>query len=67
MSEFSEAVVAALTAEWRSTSEIAAQFPNPRKVYPITSHVYKILDTAERRGVAEKKVVDRRAYWRLRP
>lgn len=54
MSEFTEAVVASLDSEWRSTAEIAAGLPNPRRANPLTAHVFKVLSDAERRGIAEK-------------
>lgn len=54
MSDFTEAVVASLTSEWRSTAEIAGAFRSPRRANPLTAHVYKVLATAERRGIAER-------------
>lgn len=54
MSDFTEAVVASLTSEWRSTAEIAGAFRSPRRANPLTAHVYKVLATAEKRGIAER-------------
>ena len=54
MSDFTEAVIASLTSEWRSTAEIAETFRSPRRANPLTAHVFKVLSDAERRGLAEK-------------
>lgn len=68
MSAGAEAVLAALTDEWRTTREVAADAGLPIRYGSYTT-VYHILQKASRAGTAEQRIVKedgriRRAQWR---
>lgn len=70
VSEFTEAVRASLTPEWRTTREIADGMAGRRADPMARSHVYKVLNKLARRGVAEKRTAMgdgfRQSWWRLK-
>ena len=70
MSEFAEAVRAAVTEDWLTTTEIMMKVPAGRRVNSPRSHVYKHLYNLARSGIVEHEARmtphGPRAYWRLR-